>query len=105
MKDNNKSEDFRCSFVNLGSNYGDDSIVHANYDQNSSFDRKLDNSLDISHSMNIINLNSNHYPQFNSSVLKENFEDMPLQITSLERIKVKSVIPHLIIEDKGERKD
>jgi hypothetical protein len=105
MKENKKKEDYRCSFVNLGSEYGDDSIIHANDEQNSSFYRKLDNSLDISNSMNIINLNSNHNPHFNLSVIKENFEDLPLQISSFDKIKVKSVIPHLIVEDKGEKKD
>ncbi len=35
---------------------------------------------------------------------RDNFEDLPLQYTSSEKNK-KSVMPHLVVEDKGEKRD
>ncbi len=37
--------------------------------------------------------------------LKENFVEMPLQYSSLDKIKNKEIIPFLTVEDKGEKKD
>jgi len=107
MTENKKKDEYRCSFVNLSSNFDEEIPIHHLDDQNSSFDRKVDISMDLSHSMNMVNISSNniHNPQFNLSVIKEHFEDLPLQITSYEKMKIKSVIPHLVVDDKGDKKD
>lgn len=41
----------------------------------------------------------------NQSDLKENFEEMPLQLSNHEKNKFKNITPHLVVEYKGEKKD
>jgi hypothetical protein len=40
----------------------------------------------------------------NRSISKEKFEDLPLHLTNFDKQHV-SIKPHLVVEDKGEKKD
>ena len=39
------------------------------------------------------------------SEIKESFEDMPLQIASAAKVIQKEILPYLIVDYKGEKKD
>jgi hypothetical protein len=78
------------------------SYIHVSDEDTTSkniFDSQYENSMEISH------INPNLISQFNKSCMKEKFEDMPLQMSSSDKIKMKHVMPHLTVEDKGEKKD
>jgi hypothetical protein len=75
-----------------------------NLDINLNSKKNLDNNENneiINTNTNINNNNNNNLNQSKTS----NFEEMPLQPATLDKNKHKTTVPHLLVEDKGEKKD
>jgi len=88
-------DDSRMSFVTVSSE-----IMSLNR-ENSNLYPNLESKVGSS------NKDINEYIQSNNNFNtdpKDKFVDLPLQFNSIEKIK-KSIIPYLLVEDKGEKKD
>ena len=98
--ENEKKSDKPKEEINLNSKNLINNLKSTNQNQTNML--KNESLMSVSMSNDIENTNFNLTKNYSSG--KDKFEDLPLQYSSSERVK-KSIIPHLIVEDKGEKRD
>jgi len=73
---------------NISDDFSRDSFVSIRGEEETESNLKIDG----------INLDLNH------SISKEKFEDLPLHLTNSDK-QYNTIKPHLVVEDKGEKRD